>query len=234
MICILLLLVLPASVCGKLVMNVSQTFHQAKENSDITMEWTFTPVRPLADLNVFCAFWLSDHATSKTLYHLQGGVEHPESQDEQFAGRVQCDEDDLRKGLVRIHLSRLRSEDSGVFQCEVFTEDGDGGNGECLLTVTAAKRPPESPEVRRQRWVDAVVVAAALLTLVAQAALVVACGRRARAPEEKPDPLLPQEPSVRFNTTGTSSSLVPSPPLIWPWSEPGSDAAPRPDLAAAP
>ncbi|XP_029931853.1 uncharacterized protein LOC115376424 isoform X3 [Myripristis murdjan] len=76
--------------------------------------------------------------TSRTLYHLQDGVEHPESQHEQFAGRVHFDQNDFRNGLIRLHLSRLRSNDSGIYQCQVFSGENEGGS-ECLLNVTAAR-----------------------------------------------------------------------------------------------
>ncbi|XP_029932281.1 butyrophilin subfamily 2 member A2-like isoform X3 [Myripristis murdjan] len=145
---LLLLLVLTSSVCGRIVVNVSQTVYQAVENSNIMMEWIFTPIITLTNLNIYCMFWWSDDRTSKTLYHLQGGVEHPESQDEQFAGRARWDREDLGKGHVRLHLSRLRINDSGIYRCEVFTEDNDddGGFSECLLNVTAAKHLPEEPK----------------------------------------------------------------------------------------
>ncbi|XP_029932690.1 uncharacterized protein LOC115376979 [Myripristis murdjan] len=144
---LLLLLVLTSSVCGKITVNVSQPVYHAVENGSIMMEWIFTPIIPLINLNVYCSFWLSDHRTSKTLYHLQGGVEHPKFQDKQFAGRARWDREDLGKGLFRLHLSRLSINDSGIYRCEVFTErDGTGGFNACFLNVTAAKHLPEEPK----------------------------------------------------------------------------------------
>ncbi|XP_029932341.1 uncharacterized protein LOC115376716 [Myripristis murdjan] len=174
---ILLLLVLTSSVCGKFTVNVNQTFYQAVENSSISMEWTFTPIIPLTKLDVYCAFWLSDHRTFKTLYHLQGGVEHPESQDEQFAGRARWDREDLGKGLARLHLSRLSINDSGIYRCEVFTEgDGNGGFNECFLNVTAAKHLPEEPKEGEDGAAVNIgaVIGAVIGSLVALVALLVA------------------------------------------------------------
>ncbi|XP_029931852.1 coxsackievirus and adenovirus receptor homolog isoform X2 [Myripristis murdjan] len=138
MISILLLVVLTASVCASLSVKVRQISYQAEENSNVMMEWIFRPNLTLTVLNIYCAFWLSDDRTSRTLYHLQDGVEHPESQHEQFAGRVHFDQNDFRNGLIRLHLSRLRSNDSGIYQCQVFSGENEGGS-ECLLNVTAAR-----------------------------------------------------------------------------------------------
>ncbi|XP_029932365.1 butyrophilin subfamily 2 member A2-like [Myripristis murdjan] len=174
---LLLLLVLTSSVCGKFTVSVSQTFYQAVENSNIMMEWTFSPIIPLSKLDVYCAFWLSDHRTSKILYHLQGGVEHPKSQDEQFAGRARWDREDLRKGLVRLHLSRLSINDSGIYRCEVFTEgDGNGGFNECFLNVTAAKHLPAEPKEGEDGAAVniGVVIGAVIGSLVVLVALLVA------------------------------------------------------------
>ncbi|XP_044040024.1 uncharacterized protein LOC122870174 isoform X4 [Siniperca chuatsi] len=123
------------------VVNVTQSSYQAEENEDITLEWTFTTKPDSSNsLNIHCAL-ITDHKVS-VLYRLHEGVEVPESQDGQFAGRVQCDRDVLREGRLRLHVSRLRTEDSGLYLCEVRTTYG-GGFGECRLNVTAARDRPE-------------------------------------------------------------------------------------------
>uniref|UniRef100_A0A096M3L9 Ig-like domain-containing protein n=1 Tax=Poecilia formosa TaxID=48698 RepID=A0A096M3L9_POEFO len=71
----------------------------------------------------------------QVLYLVPGGVEFPESQDDQFSGRVQSDKDVLREGRIRLHVSRLRTEDSGLYLCGVKTEDGVG-SAECRLDVS--------------------------------------------------------------------------------------------------
>uniref|UniRef100_A0A667ZDS3 Uncharacterized protein n=1 Tax=Myripristis murdjan TaxID=586833 RepID=A0A667ZDS3_9TELE len=112
------------------------------ENSNVTMEWTFTPILTITDLNIYFELWLPELQTSKSVYYLKDGVELPKAQHEQFTGRVQLDKDELRKGNIRLlHLSSLRTNDSGVYQCEVFTlHDGDacdyGRVSECSLNVT--------------------------------------------------------------------------------------------------
>ena len=116
-------------------MNVTQTSYQAEENHHITLEWTFTtnPHTSSNSLNIFCEL-LTD-LKNPVLFHLHEGVEVPESQDEQFAGRVQWDKDVLREGRLRLHVSRLRTEDSGLYECKVHTSN-ERSSGKCWLHVT--------------------------------------------------------------------------------------------------
>ncbi|XP_051256168.1 uncharacterized protein LOC127363558 isoform X5 [Dicentrarchus labrax] len=151
MICwILLLINLTSCVCGTFVVNVTQTSYQAEENHNITLEWTFTTntESSLNFLFIYCRL-ITDHKVS-VLYHLHEGVEVSESQDEQFKGRVQCDKDVLREGRIRLHVSRLRTEDSGRYLCNVRTNYG-ASSERCQLRVTAAAdepkpQRPESPQ----------------------------------------------------------------------------------------
>nr|XP_033507965.1 uncharacterized protein LOC117272922 isoform X1 [Epinephelus lanceolatus] len=152
MMCIILLLInLTSCVCGTFVVNVTQTSYQAEENHNITLEWMFTtkPGSSLHSLFIYCE--LKADLRPSGLFRLHGGVEVPESQDEQFTGRVQCDKDVLREGRLRLHVSRLRTDDSGLYMCEVLTRYG-GSTATCRLTVTAAadepkpQRPTESPQ----------------------------------------------------------------------------------------
>ncbi|XP_028419718.1 uncharacterized protein LOC114545553 isoform X1 [Perca flavescens] len=143
MICsILLLIILTSCVSGTLVVNVTQTSYQAEENQHITLEWTFTtnPHTSSNSLSIFCEL-LTDLRPS-VLFHLHEGVEVPESQDEQFAGRVQWDKDVLREGRLRLHVSRLRTSDSGLYLCDVLTSY-ESNSGKCWLNVTAARDRPE-------------------------------------------------------------------------------------------
>ncbi|XP_071315769.1 programmed cell death 1 ligand 1-like isoform X2 [Trachinotus anak] len=148
--CFLLLITLTSCVCATFVVTVTQSSYQAEENHNITLEWSFTP-KPLtshSSLYIYCQL-ITDHRVS-VLYHVLEGVEVPESQDEQFSGRVQSDRDALREGRVRLHVSRLRTEDSGLYLCEVNTNYG-ANFGKCLLNVSAAdqpetQRPTQRPE----------------------------------------------------------------------------------------
>ncbi|KAI3376105.1 hypothetical protein L3Q82_016630, partial [Scortum barcoo] len=87
-----LLVVLTSSVCGMFA--VKRTLYQAEENEDITIRWDSHTKTDMSRTN-------------------------PESQHQQFAGRVQCDEDALREGRVRLHLSRVRTDDSGNYWCDL-------------------------------------------------------------------------------------------------------------------
>ncbi|CAK6981537.1 uncharacterized protein LOC128383556 [Scomber scombrus] len=152
MICrILLLISLTSGVSGTFVVKVTQSSYQAEENHNITLEWTFTtkPDSSSTSLNIYCEMF-TDH-NDPVLYHVHEGVEVPESQDEHFAGRVQSDKDGLREGRIRLHVSRLRTEDSGLYVCDVKTNDGVSSD-RCRLNVTEAvdqpklQKPTERPQ----------------------------------------------------------------------------------------
>ncbi|XP_036002689.1 uncharacterized protein LOC118565792 [Fundulus heteroclitus] len=140
MICrILLLIILNSCLCAAtFVVNVTQSSYQAEENHSITLEWTFTttPDRPWRFLFILCE-QITDHR-ELVLYQVHDGVEVSEDQDEQFSGRVQSDKDVLREGRIRLHVSKLRTEDSGQYYCDVQTEDGSGSQ-RFLLNVSDPK-----------------------------------------------------------------------------------------------
>ncbi|KAM8746700.1 uncharacterized protein AB9X84_014879 isoform 1-T1 [Acanthopagrus schlegelii] len=135
MICRILLLISLNCVCGTFVVNVTQTSYQAEENHNITLEWTFTTTADTStdSLYIFCEM-KTDHNVS-VLFEIRGGVVIPESRDQQFVGRVQWDKDVLRDGRLRLHVSRLRTEDSGQYLCDVKTNYGVDF-GDCWLNVS--------------------------------------------------------------------------------------------------
>ncbi|XP_041841290.1 uncharacterized protein LOC121639813 isoform X3 [Melanotaenia boesemani] len=172
MICrMLLLLILISSVCATFVVNVTQSSYQAEENHNITLEWTFTTKPDVSWRFLFIICNLITDPRVLTLYHVHGGVEVPESRHEKFAGRVQSDKDVLRKGRIRLHVSRLRTNDSGLYVCDVKTDYGFSSE-KCQLNVTAAagqdqlQRPTENqqPDNRGR------IVLSAALGLIAAAA----------------------------------------------------------------
>uniref|UniRef100_A0A3P9MYL2 Ig-like domain-containing protein n=1 Tax=Poecilia reticulata TaxID=8081 RepID=A0A3P9MYL2_POERE len=136
-ICILCLILsfLSVSSAATFVVNVTQSRYEAEENQNITLEWTFTTRTQgsYRELFIYCSL-LAPHK-ELVLYRVHEGVEIPESQDDQFSGRVQIDKDVLREGRIRLHVSRLRTEDSGLYRCEVKTGDGFG-SAECRLNVS--------------------------------------------------------------------------------------------------
>uniref|UniRef100_A0A096M2U9 Immunoglobulin V-set domain-containing protein n=1 Tax=Poecilia formosa TaxID=48698 RepID=A0A096M2U9_POEFO len=125
---------LSVSSAATFVVNVTQSSYEAEENHSITLEWTFTTRTQgsYRELFIHCSL-LAPHK-ELVLYHVSEGVEFPDSQDEQFSGRVQIDKDVLREGRIRLHVSRLRTEDSGLYLCVVKTEDGVGSEI-CRLKV---------------------------------------------------------------------------------------------------
>ncbi|KAM7376973.1 hypothetical protein PAMA_013654 [Pampus argenteus] len=150
MIWILLPFALTFCVCGTFVVKVAQTSYQAEENDNITLEWTFTTKNDSSSssLNIICC--LLTVIKYSILYHVHEGVEVPESQDGQFAGRVQVDKDVLREGRIRLHVSRLRTDDSGLCVCDVLTDDGSSSD-RCRLNVTAVDQPePQKSAARSQ------------------------------------------------------------------------------------
>nr|XP_040025466.1 uncharacterized protein LOC120813993 [Gasterosteus aculeatus aculeatus] len=70
----------------------------------------------------------------RVLFHLHNGVEYKKH--ERFAGRVQWDKDVLREGRLRLHISRLQTNDSGQYRCEV-SSGNERNSKECHLNVTA-------------------------------------------------------------------------------------------------
>ncbi|XP_014832874.1 PREDICTED: uncharacterized protein LOC106910714 isoform X1 [Poecilia mexicana] len=170
----LLLLILSSCLCAAtFVVNVTQSSYEAEENHSITLEWTFTTRTQgsYRELFIYCEFRTS--VKSGIIYVHRDGVEFPDSQHDQFSGRVQSDKDVLREGRIRLHVSRLRTEDSGLYLCDVKTEDGFN-SGRCRLNVTAAadqiqtQRPTLTPEPERGRSIISITVGliAALLIML--------------------------------------------------------------------
>ncbi|XP_053271735.1 uncharacterized protein LOC128429896 isoform X2 [Pleuronectes platessa] len=186
MILILLLITMISCVCGTSFVKVTQTHYQAEEDDNITLEWMFTTRSDKSPnlLMILCKL-ITDLRVS-IVYHLHQGVEVPELQDEQFSGRVQCDRDVLREGRLRLHVSRLRTEDSGRYKCVVRTES-DLSADQCWLNVTASvaqeqrTTPTVNPEPQDQERFYILLGAGIMFTvilIVGTAAAAAAAGRK--------------------------------------------------------
>ncbi|XP_016522434.1 uncharacterized protein LOC103131852 isoform X5 [Poecilia formosa] len=140
----LLLLILSSCLCATFVVNVTQSSYEAEENHSITLEWTFTTRTQGNWRNLFVICEFTTLLKNGTIYVHRDGVEFPGSQDDQFSGRVQIDKDVLREGRIRLHVSRLRTEDSGLYLCDVKTEDGLN-TAFCRLNVSAAADQLQPP-----------------------------------------------------------------------------------------
>ncbi|KAK1890579.1 Programmed cell death 1 ligand 1 [Dissostichus eleginoides] len=172
-----LLLFLPSCVSGTFVVNVTQTSYHAEENQNITLEWTFSTRRDtsLRSISIVCEMFTE--IRRYLLFHLHQGVESPESQDPEFSGRVQWDKDVLTEGRLTLHVSRLRTSDSGFYVCDIFVIPDESNSRRCWLIVTAAaelqtQRPTESPQPERHRFIWIYVGLAVTLTLLSLSAAV--------------------------------------------------------------
>ncbi|XP_007568203.2 uncharacterized protein LOC103149122 [Poecilia formosa] len=102
----------------------TQKSYWAEKNDNLTLDFTFTPKLECShNLWLVSCDWLKDDTIScyKPLYDY---IEHDrkkvsETQDEKFSGRVVFDKDVLKKGRIRLHVSRLQVEDSGVYVCKL-------------------------------------------------------------------------------------------------------------------
>ncbi|XP_033988566.1 CD276 antigen-like isoform X2 [Trematomus bernacchii] len=166
---ILLLLFLTSCVSGTFVVNVAQTSYQAEENQNITLEWTFSSRRKtsLRSISIICE--MLTETRTYVLFHLLRGVESPESQDPEFSGRVQWDKDVLTEGRLTLHVSRLRANDSGKYECEILVRPDGSNSRRCWLNVTAAaelqtQRPTECPQLHWWRDILICIVVAFIIT----------------------------------------------------------------------
>ncbi|XP_033988885.1 uncharacterized protein LOC117484570 [Trematomus bernacchii] len=173
---ILLLLFLTPRVSGTFVVNVTQTSYQAEENQNITLEWTFSTRTDTSLHYLFIVCQLFTYKRTYVLFHLHGGIETPDSQDPEFAGRVQWNKDVLTEGRLTLHVSRLRTSDSGFYRCDILVHDGSNSS-RCWLNVTAAKdlkpqRTTESPQKECRRTHVGVPAAVLILFVVSIAYIV--------------------------------------------------------------
>ncbi|KAI4798569.1 hypothetical protein KUCAC02_021967, partial [Chaenocephalus aceratus] len=165
------------AVLRTFVVNVTQTSYQAEENQNITLEWTFSTRRDTNFSSISTLCHLFNKKRISVLFELREGVETRVSQDPEFTVRLQWDKDVLTEGRLTFHVSRLRTNDSGFYVCDIHTSDGSNSKN-CWLNVTAAEelnpqRPSESPQPENSTgvWVT-VGVSAAVLAFVSMAGIV--------------------------------------------------------------
>ncbi|XP_026179985.1 uncharacterized protein LOC113140416 isoform X3 [Mastacembelus armatus] len=127
------------SVCGIFAVKKSQNVYQAEENHNITIGWD---VQTTMDLSA--AFLECVSGALKTVYYMVKGSEVPGAQHQQFAGRVQCDRDALRKGRIRLHLSTVTAGDSGSYWCSLAV-DYDNVKKQWAFESSGENPPQENP-----------------------------------------------------------------------------------------
>ncbi|XP_033984114.1 myelin-oligodendrocyte glycoprotein-like isoform X2 [Trematomus bernacchii] len=196
---ILLLLFLTPCVSGTFVVNVTQASYQAEENQNITLEWTFSTRRDtsLRSISTYCFLYTNDRTS--VLFELREGVESPESQDPEFSGRVQWDKDVLTEGRLTLHVSRLRTSDSGFYRCDILVTPDGTNSRRCWLNVTAAthwnkpetpntgRNKPETPNRGRRRRIGLYSALALVSVLLALCVCVLLNFRRQAASEQGSD-----------------------------------------------
>ncbi|XP_033984116.1 uncharacterized protein LOC117480772 isoform X3 [Trematomus bernacchii] len=186
---ILLLLFLTPCVSGTFVVNVTQTSYQAEENQNITLEWTFSTRRETSLRSISTICQLLTETRTYFMFHLHQGVESPESQDPEFAGRVQWDKDVLTEGRLTLHVSRLRTNDSGFHVCDILVRPDGSNSRRCWLNVTAATHwnKPETPNRGRRRRIGLYSALALVSVLLALCVCVLLNFRRQAASEQGSD-----------------------------------------------
>ncbi|XP_039874848.1 uncharacterized protein LOC120725860 isoform X2 [Simochromis diagramma] len=140
-----LLIILTSCFCEMSANHNKDLYYQAEENSDITVEWTFTTKVSItiSSLKIHCL----QLPELKVFFNMDTSSDEP--QHEQFAGRVQCDKDALTTGRVRLQLSRVRSNDSGRYLCRMATQFGKKVK-EFRLNITAATVKPKPVTATRE------------------------------------------------------------------------------------
>nr|XP_023656941.1 programmed cell death 1 ligand 1-like isoform X1 [Paramormyrops kingsleyae] len=108
----------------------------AELHENVTMECRFPPGDGKAVLSVF---WERLSPPPRVeVYKMVDGRKDVDSQDPQFRGRVQLQDDELTKGRALLQISDVKINDSGTYQCLV--EMGAGDYKQTTLTVQASYR----------------------------------------------------------------------------------------------
>ncbi|XP_020485536.2 programmed cell death 1 ligand 1 isoform X2 [Labrus bergylta] len=103
---------------------VEQSTYDSEFGGDVVLGCRFQPnlSNPLADIKVS---WHRIHsASTQHVYWLANGKEHLESQDPAYKDRVKLLTEELKNGLARLQISRLKINDSGTYKCLVQTSEG--------------------------------------------------------------------------------------------------------------
>ncbi|MEQ2310104.1 hypothetical protein AMECASPLE_005511 [Ameca splendens] len=138
----MMLITMASTLCGMFLSQNNGLFYQAEERGNVTIEWHFalkTGIK-VSSLKIHCV----QLPELKVFYHLDNSF--IEAQHEQFAGRVQCDKEALKAGWVRLHLARVRTEDSAGYLCRMATGCGRKVK-EFTLNITS---PEESVVLKEQ------------------------------------------------------------------------------------
>lgn len=112
--------------------------YRAKENNNITIKWSIEMKTNFTLINMMCEMYTDN---VKIVYETIRGSQ--KSADEQFAGRVHFDVDAPREAKIKLHLSRLKVEDSGHYCC-YLNADYDDKAWRWRLQMTGENKPQDS------------------------------------------------------------------------------------------
>lgn len=108
--------------------------YRAKENENVTIVWSTHMKTNWTLINMICEF-VSDSA--KIVFDTVRGSLVPA--DEQFAGRVHLDKDAPQEAKIRLNLSGVQTEDSGIYTC-YLNADFDDVTGKWRLQMRGEKK----------------------------------------------------------------------------------------------
>ncbi|XP_018601987.1 programmed cell death 1 ligand 1-like [Scleropages formosus] len=115
---------------------ISSPSYQAELYGDVALECRFPPGDGTVPLSVF--WGRLQPGQNLVVYNMINGQEDLNSQDFSYRGRVNLKKEELSKGRAVLHISHLRMNDSGRYQC--LLEMGSVDYKQTTLTVKASYR----------------------------------------------------------------------------------------------
>ncbi|GLD55223.1 uncharacterized protein AKAME5_000774600 [Lates japonicus] len=119
---VILQVIFQPSLSVLFTVEAERPMYTSEFGGDVVMGCRFQPklTNPQADLKVTWN-WLSS-TSSREVYQMNNGKEHSASPE--YQGRVRLFTEELNEGWAKLQVSRLRINDSGVYQCLVQTGEG--------------------------------------------------------------------------------------------------------------
>ncbi|KAL6097015.1 cd274 [Pungitius sinensis] len=101
-----------------------QTTYESQFGGDVVMGCKFQPKPSNRNAELKVTWHWIGSSSAREVYHLENWVEVGVSQHPDYRGRVKLLTEELEKGEAKLQVSRLRINDSGIYQCLVQTEQG--------------------------------------------------------------------------------------------------------------
>ncbi|KPP66894.1 hypothetical protein Z043_114563 [Scleropages formosus] len=119
------------AVVAFFTVEISSPSYQAELYGDVALECRFPPGDGTVPLSVF--WGRLQPGQNLVVYNMINGQEDLNSQDFSYRGRVNLKKEELSKGRAVLHISHLRMNDSGRYQC--LLEMGSVDYKQTTLTV---------------------------------------------------------------------------------------------------